>query len=128
MVEFGLLRPRGFGWTVGEPVFDWPTLLANKDREIARLNGVYERVLQVAGVQITPGRATVRSPHEVEINGKTVTARHILVATGSWPVLPPIPGRELAITSNEAFHFEFRGADKAPPHPHQLSPRTCGFS
>jgi glutathione reductase (NADPH) len=97
---------RGFGWTVGEPVFDWPTLLANKDREIARLNGVYERVLQVAGVQIIRGRATVRSAHEVEINGKTVSVKHILVATGSWPVLPQIPGRELAITSNEAFHLE----------------------
>src|SRR3954447_5742170 len=91
---------RGFGWTVGEPRFDWPTLLANKDREIARLNGVYERVLPVAGVQIMRGRATALGPHEVEINGKQVTARHILVATGSWPVLPDIRGRELAITSN----------------------------
>jgi glutathione reductase (NADPH) len=96
----------GFGWTVGEPRFDWPTLLANKDREIARLNGVYERVLSLAGVEIVKGRASVRGAHEVEINGQRHTAKHILVATGSWPQIPPIPGRELAVTSNEAFHLE----------------------
>jgi glutathione reductase (NADPH) len=95
-----------FGWNVGEASFDWKTLLANKDREIARLNGVYERVLRQAGVEILRGRAAVRGPQEVEVNGKRITAKHILVATGSWPVLPPIPGRELAITSNEAFHLE----------------------
>ena len=97
---------RSFGWTVGEPRFDWPTLIANKDKEIARLNGVYERVLSVAGVEIHRGFATVLSPHEVSLNGKTYTAKHILIATGSWPVVPPIPGRELAITSNEAFYLE----------------------
>src|SRR6185503_8862472 len=81
------------------------TLLANKDREIARLNAVYERVLTLAKVEIMRGRATVLGPHEVEINGKKHSAKHILVATGSWPVIPPIPGREHAITSNEAFHL-----------------------
>ena len=96
----------GYGWTAGEPRFDWPTLLANKDREIARLNAVYERVLSLAGVEIMRGRATVLGPHEVEINGRSFSARHILVATGSWPQIPQIPGRELAITSNEAFHLE----------------------
>jgi glutathione reductase (NADPH) len=97
---------RGYGWTVGEPRFDWPTLLANKDREIARLNAVYERVLSAAGVRIFRGRATVTGPNEVGVGGKTYTAGHILVATGSWPTIPDIPGRELAITSNEAFHLE----------------------
>jgi glutathione reductase (NADPH) len=97
---------RGFGWTVGEPKFDWPTLLANKDREILRLNGVYERVLALAGVEILRGRAVVVDQHSVRINHRTVTAKHILVATGSWPVIPPIPGREHAITSNEAFALE----------------------
>jgi glutathione reductase (NADPH) len=97
---------RSFGWTVGEPRFDWPTLVANKDREIGRLNAVYERVLSTAGVEIHRGFATVRGPHEVELNGKTYTAKHILIATGSWPVVPPIPGRELAITSNEAFYLK----------------------
>ena len=97
---------RGFGWTIGEPRFDWTTLLANKDREIARLNGVYERILALAGVHIIKGRAVVRDAHTVEVDGKTCTAKHILIATGSWPQIPPIPGRELAITSNEAFHLE----------------------
>jgi glutathione reductase (NADPH) len=96
----------GYGWSVGEPRFDWATLLANKDREIARLNGVYERVLSLAGVEILRGRATLLGPNEVGFGGKTYTARHILVATGSWPQVPPIPGREHAITSNEAFHLE----------------------
>jgi glutathione reductase (NADPH) len=96
----------GYGWNVGEPRFDWPTLLANKDREIARLNSVYERVLSIAGVEILRGRAKVLDPHSVEINGRRLTARHILVATGGWPQVPPIPGREHAISSNEAFHLE----------------------
>jgi glutathione reductase (NADPH) len=95
----------GFGWTVGEPRFDWARLLANKDREIARLNGVYERVLSLAGVQIMRGRATVHDPHAVEIDGRRFSAKHILIATGSWPTVPEIPGREHAITSNEAFHL-----------------------
>jgi glutathione reductase (NADPH) len=95
-----------FGWNIPEPSFDWTRLLANKDREIDRLNGVYERVLVNAGVTILRGRAVVKGKNQVEINGKTVTARHILVATGSWPQKPDIPGAELAITSNEAFHLE----------------------
>jgi glutathione reductase (NADPH) len=101
---------RAYGWTAGEPAFDWATLLANKDREIARLNGIYERLLVNAGVALHKSRATVRGPHEVEVDGKVISARHILVATGSWPTIPPIPGREHAITSNEAFHLP-----KLPP-------------
>jgi glutathione reductase (NADPH) len=97
---------QAYGWTTDAPRFDWPTLLKNKDKEIERLNAVYERVLSVAGVEIMRGRAAVRSPHEVEVGGKRYTAKHILIATGSWPVIPPIPGREHAITSNEAFHLE----------------------
>jgi glutathione reductase (NADPH) len=97
---------RSFGWTLGEPKFDWPTLLANKDREIARLNGVYENVLAKVGAQILRGRAAVADAHTVELGGRRYSAKHILVATGSWPRLPQIPGRELAITSNEAFHLE----------------------
>ena len=97
---------QAYGWSGGEPKFEWPTLLANKDREIARLNAVYERLLTSAGVEIVRGRATVVDAHTVEINGRRHSARHILVATGSWPVIPPIEGREHAITSNEAFHLE----------------------
>ena len=95
-----------FGWSTAEPAFDWPKLLANKDREIARLNGVYERVLVDGGVSIFRNRAVVLDPHSVSVDGKSYSARHILVATGSWPQKPEIPGAELAITSNEAFHLE----------------------
>ena len=97
---------KSFGWTTGEPRFDWATLLSNKDREIARLNGVYERVLSLAGVEIMRARASVVDPHTVEIGGRRFSARHILLATGSWPTVPDIPGHEHAITSNEAFHLE----------------------
>jgi glutathione reductase (NADPH) len=96
---------QAYGWSVGETRFDWPTLVRNKDREIARLNSVYERVLVSAGVEIYRGRATIRGPNEVQVAGRTVTAKHILVATGSWPVLPAIPGIEHAISSNEAFYL-----------------------
>ena len=72
-----------FGWTVGEPRFDWPTLLANKDREIARLNGVYERILASNKVEIHRGRATVVDPHTVEVNGRRHTAFARVAATYS---------------------------------------------
>ena len=98
---------RGYGWTLsGEPRFDWPTLLRNKDREIARLNGVYESVLVKAGVEIHRARAEVVDRNTVRVGKRTFTAKHILIATGSWPVLPPLPGIEHAITSNEAFALE----------------------
>jgi len=95
-----------FGWQLAEPALDWPKLLANKDREIARLNGVYERALVNAGATILRGHAVVRGKNEIEINGKSLTAKHILVATGSWPQKPDLPGSDLAITSNEAFHLD----------------------
>ncbi|MGH8720613.1 MAG: glutathione-disulfide reductase [Burkholderiales bacterium] len=97
---------RSFGWTLGEPKFDWRTLLVNKDREIARLNGVYEGALTKAGAKIVRGRARLVDAHTVEVNGARHSARHILVATGAWPQVPQIPGRELAITSNAAFFLE----------------------
>jgi glutathione reductase (NADPH) len=96
----------GFGWSPGQPGFDWGKLIANKDREIERLNGVYQRLLVDAGVTIMRSRAEVIDPHTIAIDGRRVTARHLLIATGGWPSVPPIPGAELAITSNEAFHLE----------------------
>ena len=96
---------QAYGWSSSEPKFEWRKLLANKDKEIARLNAVYERLLTNAGVEILRGRATVIDAHTVEINGRRHGAKHILVATGSWPVMPPIEGHEHAITSNEAFHL-----------------------
>jgi len=96
----------GFGWRVGESHFDWPTLLRNKDREIARLNGVYAKLLDSAGVERIEGRARIEGPHTVEVAGRRITAEHILVATGGWPHLPEVDGIENALTSNEAFHLE----------------------
>ena len=93
----------GFGWTVGARNFNWQTLIANKDREIARLNGVYEKVLVDNGVRILRARATIADAHTVVVGSERLTARYILVATGGWPSMPSIPGGELAITSNEAF-------------------------
>ena len=97
---------KSFGWSAGEPRFDWATLLVNKNREIARLNGVYERLLRDAGVTIHRGRATVRDAHTVEVDGQVYTARHILIATGGWPQVPAIAGHEHAITSNEVFFLD----------------------
>ena len=96
----------GFGWHIDAPSFDWPTLRANKDKEIARLNQVYERLLVDADVDIMHGRATLLDAHTVAINGQQFSARHILIATGGWPVKPDIPGAEHAISSNEFFHLE----------------------
>jgi glutathione reductase (NADPH) len=93
----------GFGWQVGEAHFDWPTLLVNKNREIERLNGIYERLLTNAGATVMRGRACLVDAHTVALDGKRYSAERILVATGGWPHKPAIPGAEHAITSNEAF-------------------------
>lgn len=97
---------RGFGWSVAGAQFDWNTLLANKDREIARLNGIYAKVLQDAGVKVISGRARVADPHTVVVGDQTLTTAHLLVATGGHAVKPDIPGAELGITSDQAFHLE----------------------
>ena len=99
----------GYGWSLGEARFDWPTLIANKDREIARLEGLYRRGLENAGAEIVESRAVLEGPHTVRIlaQDRTVTARHILIATGGRPAPhPALPGFEHTITSNEAFHLD----------------------
>jgi glutathione reductase (NADPH) len=96
----------GFGWTVPHPSFDWETLIANKDREIERLNDIYRGLLEGAGVQIVEGRARLLDRHTVEVGTDSFTAENILIATGGRPYIPPIPGAELGITSNEVFHLE----------------------
>ncbi len=101
----------GFGWTAGEPGFDWGQLIANKNREIERLNGIYRGLLDSAGVELFEGRARLLGPHTVEIDAggsgeSRVTADQVLIAVGSWPDMPPISGIEHAISSNEAFYLE----------------------
>jgi glutathione reductase (NADPH) len=96
----------GFGWRLGERRFDWPSLIANKNKEIARLNGIYRQVLEERGVEIMTARATLLGAHEIEVGGKVVTADYILIATGGWPIMPELPGIEHAIGSNEAFFLE----------------------
>ncbi|MGE5217694.1 MAG: glutathione-disulfide reductase, partial [Chloroflexota bacterium] len=95
----------GFGWTVEERRFDWARLVANKDREISRLNGVYRKLLGDSGVTILESHAEILDPHTVAVDGKKITAKYILVAVGGWPVVPSIAGAEHAVTSNEAFHW-----------------------
>ena len=95
----------GYGWQVPlkDVTFDWPTLVANKNREIERLNGIYERLLENAGVTILNGNASLSGPNTVVVGDKSYNAKHITVATGSWPVVPDIPGKEHLLTSNEMF-------------------------
>ncbi|RQS83877.1 glutathione-disulfide reductase [Burkholderia seminalis] len=93
---------KGFGWTFGAGTLDWPALIAAKDREINRLSGIYINLLTQSGVDMHAGRATLVDAHTVAIGGRTLRARHIAIATGSRPSLPPRPGIEHAITSREA--------------------------
>jgi glutathione reductase (NADPH) len=98
----------GFGWTLSEPKFDWATLIANKDREIARLEAAYTANLDRAKVKIVKSRAVLLDPHTVKLTatGETVRAKRILISTGGGPHLgAPIAGIEHVISSNEAFHL-----------------------
>ena len=93
----------GFGWAGPAPVLDWSALKANRAREIGRLNAVYAKLLMDAGAAVLRGRARVLGPHEVDVSGVRHRTRRIVVATGGWPVVPPVPGGEWAITSNQIF-------------------------
>ncbi|MEO6152714.1 MAG: glutathione-disulfide reductase [Croceibacterium sp.] len=98
---------RNFGWDVGEPKFDWAVLRDNVLGEVDRLNGLYTQTLENHDVKIIVQRATVSGPHEVTLaDGRRVTAKYILVATGARPHIPVCGGSELGITSNEAFHLD----------------------
>jgi len=96
----------GFGWTVGETSFHWPTLRDNKTKEIERLNGIYDNMLKNAGVEIIHGRGTIVDAHTVAVGDKQYTAERILVAVGGWPMVPDIAGSEHIISSNEVFYLD----------------------
>ena len=93
----------GFGWSNAPPVFDWPTLKANRATEISRLNAIYAKLLAEAGATVLRGRAKLIGANQVAIDGQIYRATRIVVATGGHPVVPKRPGYELAITSNEIF-------------------------
>ncbi|HWK43682.1 MAG TPA: glutathione-disulfide reductase [Stellaceae bacterium] len=95
----------GFGWSIEGATFDWPTLIANKNREIDRLNGIYLKLLADSGVELITGRGRLLDAHTVLVGERVVTAERILIATGGHPVVPAIPGIEHAITSNEALEL-----------------------
>jgi len=96
----------GFGWTLAPASFDWPTLVAAKEKEISRLSAIYRNNLDKAGVAIEDSRAEIVDAHGVRLiaDGRKLSARIILISTGGAPVLEPdVPGCEYAITSNEIF-------------------------
>ncbi|MFU8832165.1 MAG: glutathione-disulfide reductase [Wenzhouxiangella sp.] len=96
----------GYGWTAGEQSFSWPGLIKAKDKEIDRLNRIYISLLDNAGVDLHMGRGRLIDAHTVLVDGKRFTAEKILIAVGGRPWVPDIPGKELAITSDEAFDLK----------------------
>ena len=99
------VESHGFGWRLdGKPTLDWAALKQNRAKRIAHLNGVYETLL--AKVHVIRGDASVADPHTVLVNGQRFSAEKILIATGGWPAVPAVPGREHVITSNEMFDLD----------------------
>ncbi|GAB7542931.1 glutathione-disulfide reductase [Cupriavidus sp. 8B] len=99
----GFADSAGFGWSRMDPSHSWTSLIAAKNAEITRLEGIYRRLLEAAGVEIFTGRAQFSGPNEITINGASVSANTILIATGATPAMPAVPGAQLMITSNDAF-------------------------
>ena len=105
----GFEYAKGYGWSAENVTFDWAKFIENKDNEIDRLNGIYIRNLKNAGADIFQSRAVLKDAHTVhlEAEDRDVTAERILIATGGAPwVDESVPGHELGVTSNEAFHLE----------------------
>jgi glutathione reductase (NADPH) len=96
----------GYGWQVQAPTFNWQILRDNKTKEIERLNGVYQRILETAKVKILQGYGKITGEHEVTIDQKTYTAERILIATGNTPLKPTFPGAELASVSDDMFYLK----------------------
>ena len=108
-----------YGWTLGEAHHSWATLRDAVAKEVDRLNGVYLRLLDGAGVKLHMGRGRLMDRHTVEVGERTITAEKILVCTGGAPVVPDLQGREYAITSNEVFHL--------PERPNRVTIVGAGF-
>jgi glutathione reductase (NADPH) len=97
-----------FGWDTKRGRHDWPTLIANKDAEIGRLNGIYRRMLDAAGATLFEAHASLAGPHTLLVDGRRVTAEHIVIATGGRPLRPDFPGQERCIVSDDAFYLPER--------------------
>ncbi len=102
----GFLQAPGFGWQGQRPLFDWSTLRDNKSEAIARLNGLYEEMLEKSGAELIKGKARLLDPHRVEVAGKTYSAERILLATGSTPFVPDFPGNQYVLTSDDIFDLD----------------------
>lgn len=96
----------GFGWDIPQATFDWPTLRDRKNNEIRRLNGIYQNLLEKAGVHIISGFAKFKDAHTVIVNGVEYTAEKILIAVGAKPFIPQFEGNDLAVSSNEMFYLD----------------------
>lgn len=96
----------GFGWTVGKSTFNWSNLIKNKNQEIARLQEIYKSRLQKSGVCMITGRAQALDAHTVAVDGKQYSAERLLIATGGWPFVPDIPGKQHVVTSNDMFFLD----------------------
>nr|WP_295738674.1 glutathione-disulfide reductase [uncultured Acidocella sp.] len=94
---------RGFGWDIAKGGHDWAALIAAKDKEISRLNGIYRRLLENAGAKIFDARATFIDAHTLDVGGQRITAERILIATGGHPTGLEIPGAEHAVVSDDIF-------------------------
>ncbi len=102
-----LVDAQNFGWTIQGKSFDWIALRDHVQNDVTRLEGLYGQTLSNHNVTVFNERATITGPHEITLaSGKTVTAGHILIATGARPLIPDFPGNEHVITSNEAFHLD----------------------
>ncbi|MCR9105213.1 MAG: glutathione-disulfide reductase [Gammaproteobacteria bacterium] len=99
----GFQDARGFGWSAQTHQFDWTVLRDNKRDEIARLNNIYRNLLAGVDAEVIDGRARIVDAHTVAVGEQTFSAHKLLIATGGWPHIPPFPGSELAVTSNEIF-------------------------
>src|ERR1700710_2817196 len=106
-IHFEIEDAAGFGWTIPPVTFDWPTLIANKDKEIARLEGIYKANIEKSGARIVKTRAVFEDAHTLRLaTGEAVRAKYVLIATGGAPNHgPAIPGIEHVISSNEVFHL-----------------------
>ncbi len=106
--EYGnhLQEAKGFGWDTKPVDFQWQTLRDNKVSEISRLNGIYNNLLDNAGVSVIEGRGKIIDPHTVAVGDKTYTTERIVIAVGGWPFVPEFPGSEHVVSSNEIFDLE----------------------